>query len=76
MTTPVLKSNINQINIPTQYHKLIEGEKKVCRNKIENIIEVNDDSNDDHNDNDIIHYWHEDLQLTKEDDNIFLDPNG
>jgi len=29
MTTPVLKSNINQINIPTQYHKLIEGKKNM-----------------------------------------------
>jgi len=44
MTTPVLRSNINQIKIPTQYHKLIEGKKKVCKNKIENIIEINDDS--------------------------------
>jgi hypothetical protein len=28
MTTPILKSNINQINAPTQYRKLIEGKKK------------------------------------------------
>jgi hypothetical protein len=27
ITTPILKSNINQINTPTQYHKLIEGKK-------------------------------------------------
>ncbi len=43
--------------------------KKVCKNKTENIIEINDDSNDDNNNN-IIHYWHEDFQLTKEDDYI------
>jgi hypothetical protein len=49
--------------------------KKVCKNKTENIIEINDDSNDDNNNN-IIHYWHEDFQLTKEDENILLDPNG
>jgi hypothetical protein len=29
MTTPILRSNINQINIPTQYHKLIEGKKNM-----------------------------------------------
>jgi len=51
MTTPVLRSNINQIDTSTQYHKLIE-EKKVSKNKIENIIEINDDNND----NNIIHY--------------------
>ncbi len=55
---------------------MIEGKKEVCKNKIENIIEINNDSNDDNNDNDIIHYWHEELQLTKEGEYIFLDPNG
>ncbi len=31
MTTPVLRSSINQIKIPTQYHKLIEGKKYISK---------------------------------------------
>jgi len=50
----------------------LRGKKYICKKKIENIIEINDDNND----NNIIHYWHEDLQLTKEDEYIFFDPNG
>jgi len=28
------------------------------------------------NNDDVIHYWHEEFQLTKEDENILLNPNG
>ncbi len=54
----------------------MRGKNIYLKNKIENIIEINDDSDDDNNDNNIIHYWHEDLRLTKEDEYIFFDPNG
>ncbi len=33
------------------------------------------DSNDDNIDNNIINYQHEEFQLTKNDENIFLNPN-
>jgi hypothetical protein len=38
MTTPIVKSNINQINMPTQYCKLIEGEKKYVKNKLRTLL--------------------------------------
>jgi len=28
------------------------------------------------NNDDDIHYWHEEFQLTKKDENILLNPNG
>jgi hypothetical protein len=34
------------------------------------------DSNDDNIDNNIINYWHEGFQLTKNGENILLNPNG
>jgi hypothetical protein len=37
-----------------------------------NIIEINGVMNND----DVIYYWHEEFQLTKEDENILLNPNG
>jgi hypothetical protein len=36
----------------------------------------NYDLNDDIIDNNVIDYWHKELQLTKNDENIFLSPNG
>jgi hypothetical protein len=35
-----------------------------------------DDSGDNNIDNNIIDYWHEELQLLKNDENIFFNPNG
>ncbi len=34
------------------------------------------DLNDDNIDNNIINYWHEEFQLTKNDENIFFNWNG
>jgi hypothetical protein len=34
-----------------------------------------DDSRDNNIDNNIIDYWHEEFQLLKNDENIFLNPN-
>ncbi len=34
------------------------------------------DSNDDNIDNNIINYQHEEFQLTKNDENILLNPSG
>jgi hypothetical protein len=42
----------------------------MCKTKNDNIIEINDDLNN------VIHYRHEEFQLTKEDENIFFNPNG
>jgi hypothetical protein len=35
-----------------------------------------DDSYDNNIDNNIINYWHEKFQLTKNDENILFNPNG
>jgi hypothetical protein len=35
-----------------------------------------DDSYDNNIDNNVIDYWHEKFQLTKNDENILLNPNG
>jgi parallel beta-helix repeat protein len=35
-----------------------------------------DDSDDNNIDNNIINYWHEGFQLTKNEKNILFDPNG
>jgi hypothetical protein len=43
----------------------------VCKTKNDNIIEINDNLNDTMNNDDVIHYWHEEFQLTKEDENTF-----
>lgn len=45
-------------------------------NKIEKFIEINDELDDATNDENVIHYWHEKFQLTKEDETILLHPNG
>jgi hypothetical protein len=34
------------------------------------------DSNDDNLENNIINYWREEFQLTKNDEKIFFNPNG
>jgi hypothetical protein len=49
---------------------------EVCKTKNDKIIEINDDVNDAMNNDDDIHYWHEEFQLTKKDENILLNPNG
>jgi hypothetical protein len=43
-------------------------------NKIEKTIEINDELDDATNDENVIHYWHEEFQLIKEDENIIFDP--
>jgi hypothetical protein len=35
-----------------------------------------DDSNDNNIDKNIIDYWHEEFQLTKNDEIFFINPNG
>jgi hypothetical protein len=49
---------------------------EVCKTKNDIIIEINDDLGNAMNNVDIIHYWHEEFQLTKKDENRLLNPNG
>jgi hypothetical protein len=49
---------------------------KSYNNKKNHLIMINNDLNDDIIDNNVIDYWHKELQLTKNDENIFLSPNG
>ncbi len=70
-----MKSKIEQTNIPTCHNEIKQMQHGSCKNKIDNAIEIDDDSNHVAND-DVIHYWHKEFQLTKEDENILLNPNG
>ncbi len=45
---------------------------EVCKTKNDNIIEINDDLGNATNNDDVIHSWHEEFQLTKEDETYFL----
>jgi hypothetical protein len=68
MFKPIPKHNItknNQNNYPLKSYK----------EKDKHLIMIND-SDDDNFDNNIINCWHEEFQLTKNDENIFFDPNG
>jgi hypothetical protein len=73
--TFIVKSKIEQMNTHTCHNENKQMQHELCKSKIDNIIEKDDDSNDVTND-DAIHYWHEEFQLTKEDENTFLNPNG
>ncbi len=44
--------------------------------KIKEIIEIKDDLHDATNDNNVIYYWHEKFQLTKENGKILFNQNG
>ncbi len=67
MLEPISKHNITK-NVQNNNPLKSYTEKK-------NLIMIGD-SNDDNMDNNIINYWHEKSQLTKNDENIFLNPNG
>jgi hypothetical protein len=45
-------------------------------NKIEKTIEINDELDDVTTNENVIHYWHEESQLTEEDETIRLHQNG
>jgi hypothetical protein len=48
---------------------------KSYKEKDKHLILIND-SNDDNVENNVINYWHQEFQLTKNDENILLNPNG
>jgi len=49
---------------------------KIQQWKINNIITINDNSNNDITSDVIIKYWHEELQWTKNNENLLFDLNG
>jgi len=63
------------MNTPRCHNESKQMQHEFCKNKIDNIIERDDDSNDVTND-DAIHYWHEGFQLIKEDENKLFNPHG
>jgi hypothetical protein len=68
MFEPIPKNNITkniQNNSPLKSYK----------EKDKHLIMINDSDDDNINSN-IINYWHEEFQLTKNDENIFFDLNG
>jgi len=77
MRIPILGPNVNQINTPIHHDNSIKKctcSYKLFENKIEKTIEINDELDDATNDENVIHYWHEEFQLIKEDENIIFDP--
>ncbi len=80
MTKPILEPNYNQINTPIHHDNLVLKNAhvwhKLFENKIEKTIEINDEVDDATNDKNVIHYWHEEFQLTQEDETILLYPYG
>ncbi len=54
--TSILKSKIEQMNMPTCHNENKQMQHELCKNKIDNIIEKINDSNYVTND-DAIHYW-------------------
>ncbi len=67
MLEPVSKHNITK-NIQNNNPLKLTKKKK-------HLIMI-DDLYDNNIDNNIINYWHEEFQLTKNDENIFFNPNG
>jgi hypothetical protein len=65
---------MEQMNTPTCHNENKQMQHEFCKNKIDNIIERDDDLNDVTND-DAIHYWHEEFQLIKEE-NTYFNPHG
>jgi len=70
-----VKSKIEQMNTPRCHNENKQMQHEFRKKKIDNIIERDDDSNDVTND-DAIHYWHEEFQLIKEDENKLFNPHG
>jgi hypothetical protein len=62
--------DIEKIITPKCLKERKQMQHEVCKTKNDNIIEINDNLNDAMNNDDVIHYWHENFQLTKEDENI------
>jgi exonuclease VII small subunit len=63
------------MNRPKCHNENKQMQHEICKNKIDNIIERDDDSNNVTID-DAIHYWHEGFQLIKEDENKLFNPHG
>jgi len=73
---PIVMLDIEKTITPKCLKERKQMQHEVCKTKNDNIIEINDNLNDAMNNDDVIHYWHEKFQLTKENENIFLNPNG
>jgi hypothetical protein len=78
MTNPILGPNVNQINTSIHHDNskniYAHVQYKLFKNKIEKTVEINDELDDATNDENVIHYWHEEFQLIEEDENIIFDP--
>jgi hypothetical protein len=57
-------------------HPIETSPIKIQQWKINNIITINDNSNNDIIDDVIINYWHKELQSTKNNENLLFDLNG
>jgi hypothetical protein len=81
MTKSILEPNVNQINTPIIHHdnsvkRSAHIQHKLFENKIEKTMETNDELDDATTDENVIHYRHEESQLTEEDETIRLHQNG
>jgi predicted transglutaminase-like cysteine proteinase len=69
---PVVMLDIEKTITPKCFKEKKQMQHEVCKSKNDKIIEINDNLNDAMNNDDVIHYWHEEFQLTKEDETYFL----
>jgi hypothetical protein len=76
MTTPIVKTYIEKTNILKCHKKNKHMQHEMCEIEDDNIIKTYDNLDNATNNNDVIHYWHETFQLTKKDENTFLNQNG
>jgi ABC-type uncharacterized transport system substrate-binding protein len=77
MTTPIVKTYIEKTNTLKCHKKNKHMQHEICEIDDENIIKTYDNLNNaTNNNNNLIHYWHEKIQLTNKDENTFVNQNG
>ncbi len=72
MTTPIVKTYIEKTNTFKCHEKNKHMQHEMCEIEDEDIIKTYDNFKYATNNNDVIHYWCEKIQLTKKDENILL----
>ncbi len=65
MTTHVVRLNIEKTITPKCHKEKKQMQHEQYKTKNDNIIEINDDLDNVRNNDDIMHYWHEEFQLVK-----------
>jgi hypothetical protein len=64
--------HLNKTITPKCLKEKKQMQHEMCKTKNDNIIEINNDLGNATNNDDVMHSWHEEFQLTKEDETYFL----